>query len=168
VNQLPSDNMKIIEITGEEMDNSVNIIRRAFGTVAAEFSLTTENCPNHPAFITPEQLSQLRAKGLRFFGIFINNRQVGFVAVEKADDTLYYMEKLAVLPEYRHSGYGRKLMEFVINHVKNKGGETLSLGMIDKHTILKNWYKEIGFREISTKEFEYLPFTVCFMDFEIK
>jgi ribosomal protein S18 acetylase RimI-like enzyme len=159
---------KIREITGDNLDESVQIIRRAFGTVAVELGLTKKNCPDHPAFITYEQLSQLKLKGLRFFGLFVNNRQIGFVAVEKVDDTLYYLEKLAVLPGYRHQGHGRELVKFVIDHVKNKGGEKLSLGMIDKHTVLKNWYKEIGFREISTKEFEHLPFTVCFMDFEIK
>lgn len=27
---------------------------------------------------------------------------IGFVAIEKSSDDLYFMEKLAVLPEYRH------------------------------------------------------------------
>lgn len=157
----------IREVTDDALDNNVEIIRCAFGTVAVELKLTRENCPTHPSFITISQLSELRIKGLKFFGLFAGDRQVGFVAVEKASDTIYYMEKLAVLPEYRHKGYGRELVRFVIDYVRNHGGKKLSIGIIDKQTVLKNWYKEMGFKEIAAKEFEHLPFTVCFLDMEI-
>ena len=156
---------KIIrEVTADALDTSVAIIRQAFGTVADELGLNEKNCPTHPSFVTIGQLNQLREKGLHFFGLFLSDKQVGFVSVEKADSNLYYVEKLAVLPEYRHKGYGGELMKFAIDHVKNHGGKQISIGIIDKQTVLKNWYKDIGFREISTKEFEHLPFTVCFMD----
>ena len=114
-----------------------------------------------------EQLSRLQSKGLEFFGLFLGSRQIGFVAVEKVDDTLYYMEKLAVLMEHRHRGHGRELVDFVIQYIKNDGGRILSIGIIDKQMVLKDWYKEIGFREMSTKEFEHLPFIVRFMDLSI-
>jgi len=39
--------------------------------------------------------------------------------------------------------------------------------MINESTILKNWYKKLGFRETGTKNFEHLPFTVCFMDMNL-
>jgi diamine N-acetyltransferase len=94
VDVLPSDNHEIREITDDDLDESVEIIRRAFGTVAADLGLTKQNCPTHPSFITYEQLAQLRLKGLRFFGLYVNKQQIGFVAVEKANDSLYYMEKL--------------------------------------------------------------------------
>jgi ribosomal protein S18 acetylase RimI-like enzyme len=101
------------------------------------------------------------------FVLFSGDRQVGFVAIEKADNNLYYMEKLAVLPEYRHKGYGTRLVRFVLDYIKNKGGKKLSTGIIDEHTILKNWYKGMGFKEISTQKFPHLPFTVCFMEKEL-
>ena len=59
------------------------------------------------------------------------------------------------------------MAKFVFEYVKNRGAKVLSLGMIDEHTILKEWYKELGFREMSVKKFEHLPFTVCFMDYNI-
>ena len=151
----------------DALSNSAKVIRDSFRTVAIEFNLTRENCPTHPSFVTVEQLNGLKEKGLRFFGFFLDDRQVGFVAVEKADDNLYYMEKLAILPEYRHNGYGARLVKFVLDYIRNSSGRKLSIGIIDGHTVLKHWYKGMGFEEISTRDFDHLPFTVCFMEMDL-
>jgi ribosomal protein S18 acetylase RimI-like enzyme len=157
----------MVEIKGigsrHDLENSLKVIRDSFKTVAVEFGLNKDNCPTHPSLITLDKLLELKNKA-ELFGLFLNKGQVGFVAVEKADDGVYYLDKLAVLPEYRHRGYGARLVDFVVGYVKKQGGQKISLGMIDESTILKNWYKKLGFRETGTKNFEHLPFTVCFMD----
>jgi ribosomal protein S18 acetylase RimI-like enzyme len=105
---------EIREISGEEdLAESIRIIRDSFITVARDFNLTEENCPSNPAFISMKKLKELQSKGVKFFGLFTNDRQSGFVAIEKASESLFYMEKLAVLPEFRHAGSGKKLMDFV-------------------------------------------------------
>ena len=155
---------EIREIKGEhDLKSSVKVIRDSFSTVAVEFKLTQDNCPTHPSLMSLDKLLELEKKA-RLFGLFLANMQVGFVAIEKADDTLYYMDKLAVLPEYRHKGCGRKLVEFVLDDVKEHKGERVALGMIDESEVLKNWYQQLGFKEMGTKNFEHLPFTVCFME----
>ncbi len=152
--------------------NSVQIIIESFKTVADEFKLTEENCPTHPSFITYEKLKELKEKGLRFFGlfeenIFNENKQVGLIAIEKADDTLYYLEKLAVIPGYRNKGYGKKLMDFAFDFIKSEEGKFVSIAIIDKSKILKKWYMDYGFIEREKKDFQKLPFTVCFLEKEI-
>jgi ribosomal protein S18 acetylase RimI-like enzyme len=160
--------LSIREIGSEnELRNSVRVIRSAFKTVALEFNLTRENSPTHPSFITTGRLREDRNKGVKYFGLFLGDRQAGFVAVEKADANLYYVERLAVLPEYRHRGYGVQLMEFAFEYIRANGGTKVSIGIINEQTILKNWYKGLGFEEILTREFAHLPFTVCFMEREI-
>jgi diamine N-acetyltransferase len=144
----------------ESLDTSVEIIKKSFRTVAEELNLTAENAPTHPSFITLDQLEELRQKGLVFYGYFLDDKQVGFVAMEKAADSLYYLEKLAVLPEYRHSGNGRELVRFVMDTAASKSAKKLSIGIIYEQTILRDWYKDIGFRETSTRKFEHLPFKV--------
>lgn len=146
-----------------DFENSVKVIRDSFKTVALEFGLNEGNCPTHPSLITLDKLLELKSKA-KLFGLFLNKIQVGFVAIEKADDRVYYLDKLAVLPEYRHNGYGRKLVRFISSYVEKHKGERVSLGMIDDSTVLKDWYKELGFRETGKKNFEHLPFTVCFME----
>ena len=155
---------EIREISGRnDLENSVGVIRESFETVALEFGLNKNNCPTHPSLITLDKLLELKGKA-KLFGLFLKDRQVGFVAIEKADDMVYYLDKLAVLPDCRHKGCGRRLVEFVVTYVQEQGGQKVSLGMINESTVLKNWYKNLGFIEAGTKNFEQLPFTVCFMD----
>ena len=155
----------IREITSDSrLKDSLEIIKDSFITVANELNLNKENCPAHPAFIGFRKLIELKEKGVRMFGMFYEDRQVGFVAIEKADDVLYYMEKLAVLREYRHRGFGKELVDFVLDYVKKRGGNKISIGIIDESSVLKDWYKELGFVETGTRQFEHLPFLVCFME----
>lgn len=90
--------------------------------------------------------------------------QVGFVAVERVNENLYYMEKLAVFPAYRYKGYGGELVKFVCNHVRHNKGKELSIGIINEHEVLKTWYKVNGFIETAVKKFEHQPFTVYLME----
>ena len=158
----------IKEILSEsELLESVKVIKLSFETVAAEFGLTLENCPAHPAFITYEKLVELKNNGVKFFGLHAHDRQVGFVAIEKFNDNLYYIERLAVLPSYRHNSFGEKLIKFAVDHIKNDDGKIVSIGIIDDHAILKQWYKSMGFSETQKKRFNHLPFMVCFMEYRI-
>jgi ribosomal protein S18 acetylase RimI-like enzyme len=157
-----------------ELRSSASVIRRSFATVADEFGLTRENCPAHTSFITTRGLRREKDHGLKCFGLFADQRQIGFVGIEKyEDDTLvrldpgenrYWLEKLAVLPAYRHLGYGEKLVDFAVQHVVGKGGTRIGLGMMNEHAVLKTWYLGLGFREKELKTFAHLPFVVCFME----
>jgi GNAT superfamily N-acetyltransferase len=106
----------------------------------------------------------MKRKGLKLFGIFTEGAQVGFVAVEKKKGKVFNLEKLAVLPDHRHKGYGSELCAFVDDFVKNAKGKTISIGIINEHTVLKQWYISKGFHETALTKFAHLPFTVCFME----
>jgi len=151
-------------ISDNELFDSVNVITQSFRTVADEFNLTKNNCPTHPSFITHDNLLELKNKGLLFFGLFINNTQIGFIAIEKANDDLFYIEKLSILPQHRHKSYGKKLLAFAVDYIKKLNGKMISIGIINDHIVLKKWYNTIGFNEIMTKEYDHLPFTVCLME----
>lgn len=157
----------IREILDDEIESSARVIRDSYSTVALEFNLTSQNCPTNPAFITQEVLRNLKDKGINMFGLFVYGIQIGFVAIEKADEKKYYMEKLAVEPQHRHQGYGKILVDYVVNYVYSKKGIILSIGIINENDLLKKWYNDYGFKEIGCKKFVHLPFTVCFMEKEI-
>jgi ribosomal protein S18 acetylase RimI-like enzyme len=154
-------------VTPAMLDDCAKVIRESFITVANDFNLTRENAPTNPAFIEGDTLNKMYEKNISMFTVYKSDVQIGFVAIEKADDTLYYMEKLAILPEYRHKGYGIKVMDFVMRFVKSRGGKRVSIGIINENTVLKNWYISYGFRETGTKTYPHLPFTVCFMEKEL-
>ncbi|MCP4764043.1 MAG: GNAT family N-acetyltransferase [archaeon] len=162
----------------KDLEKSVQIIRKSFLTVALQFNLTEKNAPSNPAYITFERLEQMKNENIKLFGLFHyeenekkreieEKKQIGFLAIEKADDSLYYLEKVAVLPEFRHRGYGKKILDFASDYVKKENGLKISVGMINENIILKNWYIKHSFVESSVKKFEHLPFTVCFLEKEI-
>jgi ribosomal protein S18 acetylase RimI-like enzyme len=142
------------------------LLNESFATVAGEFGLTKENSPTNNAFITPEELKSKLIKSREFFCFSENKTTFGFIAIEKSEKEVatYYIEKLAVHPQYRHKGIGKQLMDFAIERIKTVGGKRVSIGIIDSNTRLKEWYSQQGFKEIGVKTFEHLPFNVCFMD----
>jgi diamine N-acetyltransferase len=154
----------IREIHDDEIDASASIIRRSFMSVAKDFHITQENCPTNPAFITSEKLMESKNKGIKFFGLFHGNIQIGCVAIEKAKDDVFYMERLAVVPKHRHKGYGKELTDFVFKYAGFQGGKEVSIGIINENIELKNWYIKYGFTETSIRKYDHLPFTVCFME----
>ncbi len=154
-------------ITNEPLEPSVAIIRRAFGTVAAEMGFTEQNAPRYTAFITLEKLEELRQRDAVFWGLFEGEKQVGFVAVEKEKDGQYWMKRLAVLPEYRHGGSGKALVDTVIDYVRSLGEKKLYIGMVNEETVLKNWYLNMGFKESSVIKPPELPFSVAFMELDL-
>lgn len=155
----------IKQITSDsELHESLNIIRTSFLTETGKFGITEQNCPVHPAYMAFEQLKELKAKGNLMFGLFESQRQVGFVSIRPKDDRSFSLEKLSVLPEYRHKGLGRKLVQFVFDYARKQEGNIVSLALVNEHAILKNWYQQFGFKETEIKRYDHLPFTVCFME----
>jgi diamine N-acetyltransferase len=157
----------IKRIKENEIDKLVEVIKVSFITVANEFNITKNNTPTNPAFITSRDIKNLFKKGLIFLGLYLNNELIGCVAVEDTSSELYYIEKLAVLPEFRHKGYGKKLMNSAFEVVKKNGGTRISVGIINENKTIKKWYKILGFKETGLKNFPHLPFTVCFMEKEL-
>jgi ribosomal protein S18 acetylase RimI-like enzyme len=153
-------------ITGKPLEPSLAVIRRAFGTVAEEMGFTEQNAPTYTAFITPERLEESRKKDGVFWGLFDGGQQVGFVAVDVDKDGKYWMKRLAVLPEFRHGGSGKALVDTVIEYARAKGQKKLYIAMVNEETILKNWYLAMGFKETSTASRPDLPFGVAFMELD--
>jgi diamine N-acetyltransferase len=161
------DTREIRVITNDPLESSVAIIRRAFGTVAEEMGLTEENAPTHPAFITVSRLEETRRKGAIFWGLFADGKQVGFVVVEKEPDGKYWMKRLAVLPEFRHGGSGKVLVDTAINYTRSKGEKKLYIAVAGDRGVLNDWYLAMGFKQTSVHKFDHLPFSVAFMELEI-
>ena len=79
-------------------------------------------------------------------------------------DDIYFIERLATLPEYRHLGVGKKLMEYVEGKIRDIGGKIVEIHIVDKNIVLKEWYKELKYVEIRIDEIKALPFNSCVMN----
>ena len=144
------------------------VIRQSFATIAQDFNFTKDNCPTFTGFITDEKLSDEFQNGYAPFGYFSDGKLVGVVLLHDRSEGVYKMKHLAVLPEYRHYGLGRALLDFCKSTVREYGGNKITIGIIEENTTLKNWYAANGFIHTGTEKYEKLPFTVGYMEWENK
>ena len=152
-----------------DLETAVRILQEANATVAADLSYTIETAPTNPAFIGIEALAEELTHEREFYLLEAERDIVGIVALEKSpkEDALYFIERLAVLPQFRHKGYGRLLMDYASERAAEKRGRRVSVAIINENTQLKDWYNALGFEETGQKKFDHLPFTVCFMQKEL-
>jgi diamine N-acetyltransferase len=149
----------------DDLSEAVQVLNVSHGTVAEEFGFTKENNPTNNAFIDETTLKEQLYKGITLFGLYVDRAIVGCIAIEKSEkekDT-FYIEKVSVRPEFRHQHYGIGLMNYATQKIKELGGKVISIALIDSNHKLKRWYLSQGFTEKGFKDFEHLPFRVCFM-----
>lgn len=158
--------MEIKKVNHEQLPECLEVVRVSFSTVAAEFGLTKENCPKHTSFIPLYFLESQMEWGWDMFGLFDGEKIIGYVSISKTDNAVFELHNLAVLPEFRHRGFGDMLVEHAKATVKALGGTKIKIGIIDESEILKNWYISKGFKYIGNKKYDHLPFTSGYLEWE--
>jgi len=159
---------EIRPLTDEHLPQYADVIRRSFATVAKDFGWTRDNAPGHVSFRTDEQLANKATDGYFPFGLFVGENIIGFVSLTNMGNGAYELNKLSVLPEWRHCSCGKRLLDFCKKKVKDFGGSKITLDIIEENTVLKNWYATNGFVHTRTKKFEHLPFTTGYMKWEVE
>lgn len=158
------DLAEIRPLTADSLPEYADVIRRSFATVARDFGWTRENAPGHVSFRTDEQLASRTEDGYFPFGLCVGEKTFGFMSLTYKGNGTYELNKLAVLPGWRHYGYGKKMLNYCKEKVRELGGSKIILDIIEENTVLKNWYAANGFIHIGTKKFEHLPFTTGYME----
>ncbi len=159
--------VRIRNVRVDELDTFADLLRRSFATVAVDFELTEQNCPTNGAFIQTERLLADWNRGNVMVGLFADGQPAGFAQLAQKDAAVFELSKLAVLPQFRHEGYGAQLLEWARGTVRDKGGDKITIGIIEENTVLKSWYLSHGFVHTGTRVFPHLPFTVGFMEHAI-
>lgn len=156
----------IRKLKAAELSLAAEVVRESFATVAKDFGLNEQNCPKFTGFFTTaERLRNHYKLGRMMYGLFENGRLVGYVSMSREGDG-YELHSLAVLPDRRHKGYGRRLLDHCKAKVKELGGSGIVLSIIEENAVLKRWHEANGFVHTGVKRFEHLPFTVGYMRWE--
>lgn len=158
--------ISIIKVTKEKLPECLEVIHRSFATVADEFGLTRENCPRHTSFIPLSYLETQMKWGRLMFGLYTDKRLIGYMSLSKEDDEAYELHNLAILPEFRHSGFGKQLLDYAKETVRSLGGSKIKIGIIEESTVLKDWYIANGFEHTGSKKFDHLPFTSGYLEWK--
>jgi N-acetylglutamate synthase-like GNAT family acetyltransferase len=155
---------EIREATRDDVVAITNLIRVAFTDVAQRFQLTPKNCPKHPSNCEPGWIETAMEKGVVFYLLEDGGTLVGCGALEQPEKPgTCYLERLAVLPQYRHQGLGKRLVEHIEAEAKTRNLQRVEIGIIAEQEDLSTWYGGMGFVVTGEKEFEHLPFRVAFM-----
>ena len=160
--------LEIRKVRYEELERCAQVIRDGFRDVAETFSLTRENCPAHTSFVEAEHLRQEYEHGFFMFGAFMGDVLVGYVSTREIGDGVWELDHLAVLPAYRRRGIGKCLIDRCVDEAKQQDATTMKIGIIEENKKLKAWYLSYGFRPSGTARFSHLPFTVGFMELELR
>jgi len=70
------------------------------------------------------------------------------------------IERLAVLPDYRHNSVGLKLMKHALNIIKTENGKRVEVEIVNENWRLNKWYIDQGFIKIRIDQYSCLPFNV--------
>lgn len=88
----------------------------------------------------------LAAGGHVLFAIDGHDRAIGTVALKRESDGVYELTKMAVAPEARGLGVGRRLMEGALQAFRARGGHELFLESSSKLGPALALYESVGFR----------------------
>jgi ribosomal protein S18 acetylase RimI-like enzyme len=154
---------QIVSLNAADIPRYGEVIRKSFATVAEDFGWTNENTPEFRAFLSDDRLAAKCKPGYYSFGYERDGFLFGYAAITDMGDGVFEMNQFDILPEWRHLGYGRKLLNFCKVKTRELGGHTLTLNYIEENTVLKNYYLANGFEHTGTKKFSHLPFTVGYM-----
>lgn len=115
---------------------------------ASEIAAIEKTC-----FSTPwsqNAITESMNAGTCFYAARVNNAVVGYMGISKIAGE-GYVTNVAVLPEYRRKGIGKKLMQYAIENSKNEL-EFISLEVrVSNHAAI-SLYESFGFENVGTRK----------------
>ncbi len=72
------------------------------------------------------------------YALYAGKKMIGYMSLSKESEDVYELHNLAVLPEYRHKGFGRLLLDYAKEIVKSLGGSVMKIGIIEESKVLKD------------------------------
>lgn len=159
--------MEIVTASENDAQLLAGIISHGNRDVAKDFGLTKENAAKHPSFCTAEWIKQDFQNGQIYFLAMESGTAIGCVAFQQPDAQTAYLNRLSVLPDFRHRGTGARLVRHIIDYSKQRQILYISIGIIAENTRLKQWYRGLGFKDAETLQFDHLPFDVMIMKYNV-
>jgi putative acetyltransferase len=98
-------------------------------------------------------------KGGHIFMIDAGMETVGCVALIPMGDGVYELSKMAVSPELRGLGIGRKLLEHAVTQARVIGAKSLFLGSSTKLKNAVHLYESIGFHHVPPESLPPMPYS---------
>ena len=133
--------------------------------MADEFGFTEENAPGFTAFATTDEKLFRQMDGERRpMYVFVENGVLcGYYSLLIQENDECELNNIAVLPEYRHKGIGKKLLEHSCLIARDNGCRMMNIGIVEENKRLRKWYEENGAIHVGTRKYDFFPFTCGYM-----
>lgn len=129
-------------------------------SIKDNFSISTDksklNCKAIHHFLSqtywsekiPIEIVQKSIEGSMCFGVYDNNKQVGFARMVTDNATFAYLADVFIVEEYRGKGLSKWLMEFILSHPELQGLRRILLATRDAHSL----YEKFGFTPLNNPD----------------
>ncbi len=151
----------IREVKREDIPECVDLIKNSFMTVANEFGFTKVNAPKFTAFATTNERLywQMDHENRQMYVFEENGILCGYYSLLMQNNEECELNNLAVLPEYRHNGIGKNLLNHAFDTARDAGFKIVNIGIVEENTVLRKWYEHNGAIHVGIKKYDFFPFT---------
>ena len=159
----------IREVCHEDIPACVNLIKQSFKTVADEFGFTEENASRFTAFAIKEEwlFWQMDTEHRPMYVYEDDGVLCGYYSLHFLENNECELNNLAVLPEHRHKGIGKMLLEHSYTIARDNGCKIMNIGIVEENKILRKWYEDNGAVHVGTQKFDFFPFTCGYLKKEL-
>ncbi len=98
-------------------------------------------------------------KGGYIYMVYAGAEPVGCVALIPVSNGVFELSKMAISPNLRGRGIGRRLLQHVIDQARILGARSLFLGSSTKLPSAVHLYESIGFRHVKPETLPPMPYT---------
>ena len=103
--------------------------------------------------------NKILKKGGYIFMAYLGDQAVGCVALIPIGGGVYELSKMAVSPEFRGLGIGRRLLLHTVAQARRIGAKSLFLGSNARLENAVHLYESIGFRHVPPESLPAMPYT---------
>ena len=159
----------IREVRRDEIPVCATLIKKSFMTVANEYGITEENAPRFTAYATTNErlFWQMETEHRPMYVFEEDGELCGYYSLLIMENNECELNNLAVLPEYRHKGIGKQLLEHSYSVAKSKGCRVMNIGIVEENKKLRKWYEDNGAIHLGTHKFDFFPFTCGYLKKEL-
>jgi putative acetyltransferase len=98
-------------------------------------------------------------KGGHIFMVYADSEAVGCVALIPMGNGVYELSKMAISPQLRGQGIGRRLLQHTIEQARLMGARSLFLGSSTKLPSAIHLYESMGFNHVRPETLPPMPYT---------
>jgi predicted N-acetyltransferase YhbS len=149
------DTPPVIEIRSLARDDDAT----AFRTLNEEWITRHFSLEPKDREILNDPVNSILRKGGHIFMAHAGAEAVGCVALIPMRAGVYELSKMAVSPQLRGRGIGRRLLQHAIAQAKCLGAKSLFLGSNTRLTDAVHLYETVGFRHVQPESLPPMPYS---------